>query len=135
MVNLNNLQLPRQFALEAEAIACGKQRLQESINKLEQKSYASASVYGVASIREALPVLVKQIEATRWRMPKRQAGKFYKPIAQYLDELEPLAIATIILKVTFDKVFSTPDSKHADKLTSILQPVGAALETECKFRW
>jgi len=135
MVNLNNLQLPRQFALEAEAIACGKQRLQESIKKLEQKSYASASVYGVASIREALPVLVKQIEDTRWRMTKGQAGKFYKPIAQYLDELEPLAIATIILKVTFDKVFSTPDSKHADKLTSILQAVGAALEAECKFRW
>ena len=68
-------------------------------------------------------------------MTKGQAGKFYKPIAQYLDELEPLAIATIILKVTFDKVFSTPDSKHADKLTSILQAVGAALEAECKFRW
>ena len=96
MVNLNNLQLPRQFALEAEAIACGKQRLQESTRKLEQKSYASASVYGVASIREALPVLVKQIEDTKWKIKNGQCGKFYKPIAQYLDELESLAIATIL---------------------------------------
>ena len=135
MVNLNNLQLPRQFALEAEAIACGKQRLQESTRKLEQKSYASASVYGVASIREALPVLVKKIEDTKWKIKNGQNGKFYQPIAKYLDEIEPLAIATIILKVTFDRVFTAPDTKAADKLTPILDSIGSALEAECKFRW
>ena len=73
----------------------------------------------MASIREALPVLVKQIEDTRWRITKGQAGKFYQPIAKYLDELEPLAIATIILKVTFDRVFTAPDTKAADRLSLI----------------
>ena len=125
--------LHRQFLLEQEAISCGRQRLHDSMKKLEEKSYASASVYGVSSIREALPYLITKIEETKFKLKTGQAGKFYKDIALYLDDLEPLAIATIMLKVTFDRVFST--QRGANLVTPTLVALGSALESECKFRW
>ena len=131
MVTHTNLH--RQFLLEQEAISCGRQRLHDSMQKLEEKSYASASVYGVSSIREALPYLIKTIEDTFHRLGNGQAGKFYREIALYLDDLEPLAIATIVLKVTFDRVFS--NKRQSDLITPTMNAIGSALETECKFRW
>jgi len=125
--------LHRQFLLEQEAISCGRQRLHDSMKKLEEKSYASASVYGVSSIREALPYLITKVEETKFKLKTGQAGKFYKDIALYLDDLEPLAIATIMLKVTFDRVFST--QRGANLVTPTLVALGSALESECKFRW
>ena len=125
--------LHRQFLLEQEAISCGRQRLHDSMKKLEEKSYASASVYGVSSIKEALPYLITKVEDTKFKLKTGQAGKFYKDIALYLDELEPLAIATIMLKVTFDRVFST--QRGANLVTPTLVALGSALESECKFRW
>ena len=125
--------LHRQFLLEQEAISCGRQRLHDSMKKLEEKSYASASVYGVSSIKEALPYLITKVEDTKFKLKTGQAGKFYKDIALYLDDLEPLAIATIMLKVTFDRVFST--QRGANLVTPMLVALGSALESECKFRW
>ena len=103
------------------------------MQKLEEKSYASASVYGVSSIKEALPYLVTAVEETKFKLKTGQAGKFYKDIALYLDDLEPLAIATIMLKITFDRVFST--QRGANTVTPMLVALGSALESECKFRW
>ena len=131
MVTHTNLH--RQFLLEQEAISCGKQRLHDSLEKLEKKSYASASVYGVSSIKEALPYLMKTVEDTFCKLKNGQAGKFYKEIAIYIDDLEPLAISTILLKITFDRVFST--QRGANLVTPTLVAIGAALESECKFRW
>ena len=131
MVTHTNLQ--RQFLLEQEAISCGRQRLHDSIQKLEEKSYASASVYGVSSIREALPYLIKTVEDTFHRLGNGQAGKFYREISLYLDELEPLAISTILLKITFDRVFST--KRQSNLIVPTMTALGSALESECKFRW
>ena len=47
---------------------------------------------------------MRTVETTFCKLNKGQAGKFYKEIAEHLDTLEPLAISTIILKVTFDRV-------------------------------
>ena len=131
MVTHTNLQ--RQFLLEQEAISCGRQRLHDSIEKLEGKSYASASVYGVSSIREALPHLVKTVDETFYKLKNGQAGKYYAEISEHLSQLEPLAISTIILKITFDRVFST--LKGANLITPTIVAIGSALEAECKFRW
>ena len=103
------------------------------MKSLESKNYASASVYGTASIASALPLVIKQLEITRAKMRKGQAGQYYLPIAEYLDELEPLAIATIALKVIFDNVFSM--KRDADLAITVLVLIGSALESECKFRW
>ncbi len=126
-------QIKQQFQLEKEAISCGKMKLHDSLKRLEEKSYASASVYGVSSIATALPLVIKEIESTKKKLRNGQAGKFYRPIAQYVDELEPLALATIIMKVTFDMVFST--RRDADHVINVVSSIGAALENECKFRW
>ena len=131
MVTHTNLH--RQFLLEQEAISCGRQRLHDSMQKLEEKSYASASVYGVSSIREALPPLMHTVETTFHKLKNGQAGKFYREISEYVDDLEPLAISTIILKITFDRVFST--QRGANLVTPTLVAIGSALESECKFRW
>ncbi len=66
-------------------------------------------------------------------MKKGRSGAYYKPISEHIDNLEPLAIATIALKITFDMVFSM--SRDADMLTNVVVSIGAALEAECKFRW
>ena len=119
-------EINKQFQLEQEAISCGKERLHDSLKKLEQKSYASASVYGASSIAAALPAVIKSIESQFHKLRKGQAGQYYKPIAEHLDDLEPLAIATIALKVTFDNVFSM--KRNADLLTNVLTSIGSALE-------
>ena len=126
-------QISKQYSLEKEAISCGRQRLMDSIQKLEEKSYASASVYGTASISAALPLVIKEIDSSVSKLKKGAAGQHYQPVAKHLSELESLAIATIALKVIFDNVFSM--KRDADLLANVLVSVGSALESECKFRW
>ena len=126
-------QISKQYSLEKEAISCGRQRLMDSIQKLEEKSYASASVYGTASISAALPLVIKEIDSSVSKLKKGAAGQHYQPVAKHLSELESLAIATIALKVIFDNVFSM--KRDSDILANVLVSVGSALESECKFRW
>jgi DNA-directed RNA polymerase len=126
-------EIQRQIELEQEALSCGKQKLHASLQRLHEKSYASASVYGTASISAALPSVIKDIEDNLSKMKKGRAGAYYKPISEHIDNLEPLAIATIALKITFDMVFSM--KRDRDLLTSVVVSIGSALEAECKFRW
>ena len=79
-------QISNQFQLEKEAISCGRQRLHESIQRLEEKSYASASVYGTASITAALPIVIEQIESSFSKLKKGQAGQHFRPVANHLTE-------------------------------------------------
>ena len=126
-------EIQRQIELEQEALNCGKQKLHTSLQRLHEKSYASASVYGTASISAALPDVIKDIKDNLSKMKKGRAGAYYKPISEHIDDLEPLAIATIALKITFDMVFSM--GRDRDLLTNVVVAIGSALEAECKFRW
>ena len=126
-------EINKQFLLEKEAISCGKEKLHASLKRLEEKSYASASVYGTASIAAALPNVIKDIEASLTKLRRGRTGQYFQPVAQHIEELEPLAIASIALKITFDMVFSM--KRDADLLTNVLVSIGSALESECKFRW
>ena len=127
-------QIQRQVQLEQEAISCGRQRLHDTVKQLEEKSYASASVYGTASIAAALPLVIQEIENSFSKISKKgQAGQYYQPVIEYLLPLEPLAIATIALKVTFDQVFSM--KRDSDLLTNVICSIGAAIENESRFRW
>ncbi len=126
-------EIQKQIELEQEALSCGKQKLHASLQRLHEKSYASASVYGTASISAALPAVIKDIEDNLSKMKNGRAGTYYKPVSEHIDNLEPLAIATIALKITFDMVFSM--KRDADLLTNVVVSIGSALEAECKFRW
>ena len=126
-------EIQQQIELEREALSCGKEKLHASLQSLQEKSYASASVYGTASISSALPSVMKDIDTCRAKLRKGQAGQYYRPVAEHLDNLESLAIATIGLKMTFDLVFSM--KRDADLLPTIIVSIGTSLEHECRFRW
>ena len=76
---------------------------------------------------------MKDIDTCRAKLRKGQAGQYYRPVAEHLDNLESLAIATIGLKMTFDLVFSM--KRDADLLPTIIVSIGTSLEHECRFRW
>ena len=125
-------QIEEQVRWERDAIAHGLKELRKNTRNLEEKSYASASIYGVASIETLLPLVKAEIEETNSRIHNGQNGAAFKEIALYLRELEPLAAAAIACKVVFDRVFSAqPDT---DIMVSVLEAVGKAVENECQMR-
>ena len=126
-------QIDEQVQLERDQIRQGLKRLRDNTDALQQRSYASATVYGVASIDMLLPRLVKRIEDTNHRIHERKNGVAFKEIAQYLSDLEPLAAAAIALKLTFDKIFSFKQGSNV--LTNVCDAIGSAVEDECQMRY
>ena len=126
-------QIDEQVALEREQIRQGLQRLRDNTRKLQDQSYASATVYGVASIDALLPSLVKHIEETTEYRLKRGSGHQFDIVKNYVTQLEPLAAAAIALKLTFDKVFST--KQGSDQLQAVCDSIGSAVEAECQMRY
>ena len=125
-------EIEEQVKLEREAIAQGLERLHKNTRDLEAKEYASASVYGNASIDTILPLLVKYIEDTTHARLTRGTGHQFQLIKQYVSQLEILASATIALKITFDKVFSYKDKSN--QLVNVCDAIGHAVEDECHMR-
>ena len=124
--------IEEQLKLERDQINLGLKYLTDNTMKLEDKSYASASVYGIASIDSLLPSLVQHIENTHNRIHAGHTGVAFKEIHQYLDGLEPLAAAAIACKVTFDKVFSFKEGSNF--ATNVCDSIGHAIEDECQMR-
>jgi DNA-directed RNA polymerase len=125
-------QIDEQVELERDQIRQGLKRLRDNTRKLEEKEYASAAIYGVASIDVLLPLVVQQIEDTNQRIRKGNAGKAFKEITQYLSDLEPLAAAAITCKLTIDKVFSVKEGSN--QLVNVCDAIGQAVEAECQMR-
>ena len=125
-------QIDEQIQLERDAIAQGLKKLHKNTRDLENKEYASASVYGAASIDTLLPLVVARIEATTSRLRKGNAGIAFREIQQYLSDVEPLAAAAIAVKVTFDKVFSYKEKSSL--ATNVCDSIGLAVEQECQMR-
>ena len=125
-------QIDEQIQLERDAISQGLKRLHKNTYDLESKSYASATVYGAASIDTLLPLVVARIEYTTARLTKGQAGKAFKEIQQYLADVEPLAAAALAVKLTFDKVFSYKDKSN--QTVNVCDAIGLAVEQECQMR-
>jgi DNA-directed RNA polymerase len=125
-------QIDEQIQLERDAIAQGLKKLHKNTRDLEDKDYASATVYGAASIDTLLPLVVARIEATTTRLRKGNAGIAFKEIQQYLADVEPLAAAAIAVKITFDKVFSYKEKSN--QATKVCESIGLAVEQECQMR-
>ena len=126
-------EIDQQIALEREQIRQGLDHLRSNTRNLEEKSYASSSVYGVASIRDLIPHVVGRIDATRLRITNGRAGENFKQIHEYLKDLEPEAAAAIACKITFDKVFST--KPKANTVSGVTDAIGKAIENECMMRY
>ena len=125
-------EIDEQVELEREQIRQGLKLLQDNTKKLEEKSYASAAVYGVVSIDDVLPLVVTRIKDTANRVKEGKTGRSFAHIRQYLADLEPEAAAAIALKVIFDLVFSA--KPHQALVTNIADKIGTAVENECMMR-
>lgn len=125
-------EIDQQVTLEREQISLGIKRLHTQTRKLEEKAYSSATIYGVASIEELLPIVRESIDETRKNLSQRKNGVAFKEINKYLSGIESLALACIACKVTWDQVFSA-DEKDSS-LTNIRQKIGRAVEDECQIR-
>ena len=125
-------QIAEQVQLERDQIAQGLKRLRDNTVKLEDKSYASATVYGISSIDTLLPIVVDRIEKTTHDRLTRGTGHQFQLIKDYVSQLEPLAAAAITCKLTFDKVFSHKEGSNA--LVKVCAAIGHAVEDECQMR-
>jgi len=125
-------QIEEQVQLERDQIAQGLKRLRDNTQQLEDKSYASATVYGISSIDSLLPIVVNRIEETTHDRLKRGTGYQFQLIKDYVSKLEPLASAAISCKLTFDKVFSHKEGSN--NLTNVCDSIGHAVEDECQMR-
>jgi len=122
-----------QIKLERQQIAQGLKNLHDNTAKLESKDYASASVYGVASIEQLIPLVVERIEATNNRIKQGKTGANFKEIQCYLKDIEPESAASIACKVTFDKVFSS--KPRSSTVPNVTDAIGQAVENECMMRF
>ena len=126
-------QISEQVELEREQIRQGLKQLRDNTRNLEEKDYASASVYGVASIQTLIPLVVKRImDTAERRINSGCVGVALREIRIYLADVEPEVAAAIASKVTFDKVFSVTPS--ASKVQNVADAIGTALENECMMR-
>jgi hypothetical protein len=125
-------EIDEQIQLERDAISQGLNKLHKNTRDLEAKSYASATVYGAASIDTLLPLVVERIEASTNRIKEGKTGAAFKEIHQYLSDVEPIAAAAIAVKLTFDKVFSYKEKSH--QVTNVCDAIGLAIEQECQMR-
>ena len=124
-------EIEKQVALEREQIRLGLEALHSNTAKLESKDYASASVYGVASIQELIPLVVKRINETRRRIKEGKTGAAFKEIQTYLHDVKPEILAAIACKLTIDKVFSVKE--NASQIQNVADCIGQAVEDECKL--
>ncbi len=125
-------QIDEQINLEREAINQGLKRLQDQTIKLENQSYASASIYGIASIETLLPLLIKRIDDTNNKIHERHYGHLFKDIHEYLALIDSQSSAVIACKLAFDKIFSYKQGSNV--AVNVCESIGHAIEQECQMR-
>lgn len=124
--------LAEQIALERKQISKGLEKLSDNTEKLQDKSYASATVYGNYGIQAKLPDVINCIEATRSRLARGQNGPAFREIRKHTDDLESMALASIAMKVTFDRVFST--KPNSAQVINVTEGIGRSVQDECQMR-
>ena len=125
-------EIKEQCQLERSAYNQGTDRFRKNTADLEEKSYASASVYGIHSIDVLIPLLVKRIKETDNRIHRGCTGVAFKEIKHFLQDVEPEVAACIASKVTFDCVFSPKE--NANTAANLTAAIGKAIEDECQMR-
>jgi len=125
-------QIDEQVALEREAISLGLKRLQDQTIKLENQSYASATIYGISSIDTLLPLLIERINNTNKKIHEGHYGHSFKDIHIYLQLIDSQSAAVIACKLTFDKVFGYKDGSNI--AVNVCSAIGKAVEDECQMR-
>ena len=127
--------LERQERFERRQISGGLEKIRSNTKKLLEQDYASATVFGSASIDTLLPLIIDQIKLKKEKRKKiavKGAGHLME-ILPYLDDIDSESQSAITCKITFDKVFSY--KKENSKIVKIAQAIGQALEAESQMRY
>ena len=83
-------QIKEQVDLERLQISHGLKKLRDNTRQLEDKEYASASVYGAASLDTLLPLVVDRIQHTfSYSIKRGKNGVAFKEIHNHLAHIEP----------------------------------------------
>ena len=69
------LEVERQIAFERKQVRGGVEKLRKDTKKLEDKTYASATVYGTVAISEILLELIEHIDKKKIKYTKQGCGK------------------------------------------------------------
>ena len=129
-------EIEQQQKLERNQIRGGLDKLRKETLKKEKSEYASATIYGSASITSLLPTFIKYLDerkAERIQMIKEYGAARRVAIMPYLLGLDSETQAIITAKLTFDKVFS-PRRKN-QLVISVTEAIGHALEAECQMQY
>ena len=120
-----------QVLLERDQIRIGKEKLYENTRKLEKQNYASASIYGVSTLRATIPKLSKRIEDTSHRIHEGHSGAKFKELNQFLSLVSGDICASITCKVSIDRIFGFLDK--CNYISNISAAIGFAIEKECQM--
>ncbi len=129
---LTEQQIEDQKEFERKQISGGLDRLHSNTKKLEEKTYASATVYGSACMSSILPDLIAFIESKKEKY-KNIAGRNIAVFHKHILPNDSAIQAMLACKVVFDHVFSPTTKKHG--LTTIAKAVGSALEGEAQMEY
>ena len=128
---LTQSNLADQVQLERDQIRLGKDKLYGNTQKLEEQTYASASIYGSTALQVLIPKLSKRIEDTSNRLHEGKVGVKFKDLKPFLTVLSSDNAAAIACKVAIDKIFSPRDKSNY--ITNIAVAIGFAIEKECQM--
>ena len=120
-----------QVRLERDQIRKGKEKLYGNTQKLEEQSYASASLYGATTLQALIPKLSKRIEDTTNRLHEGKVGVKFKDLKPFLSVLSSNSCAAITCKIAIDKIFGHRDKSNL--VTNIAASIGFAVEKECQM--
>ena len=130
------VEIEQQETLERNQIKGGLEKIRKDTLHLEKKEYASATVYGSASIATLLPTFIEFINLKKQErietIKKHGAGSMVA-LMPYLLALDTESQAVIAAKLTFDKVFS-PRRKN-QLVVSVTDSIGSAIEAECQMQY
>ena len=125
-------QLNEQYDLERRQIKGGLDKLSKDTRTLEQKEYASATVYGRCSIDQLLPTVIEAIDIKFNKAKITSTGYQKNLLHNHVMILDSQSSAAIAVKRFFDKVFSF--KKGDSSVTKISEAIGRAIEAEAQMR-
>ena len=129
---LTEQQIQDQQNYERKQIQGGLHKLRANTTKLEEKTYASATVYGSACVSSILPDLIAFIDSKKEKY-KNIGAKDNVLLHKHVFPADTAVQALLTCKVVFDHVFSPQQKKHS--VTTIAIAVGTALEAEAQMEY